>query len=63
MERSAGLTDEQKELVRVAAARVIADHDAGRVVDPYTLRWARHIVEHVRPLGRPVGTGEPAEVF
>ena len=55
------MTDEQKELMRVAAARVVADHEAGRVVDPHTLRWARHVVKYIKPLGRPLGQGEPVE--
>lgn len=44
------MTAEQRELTRLCAVRVIADHDAGRVVDPQTLAWARAFVAGVMPL-------------
>jgi hypothetical protein len=57
------MTAEQRELTRLCAVRVIADHDAdhdaGRVVDPQTLAWARAFVAGVMPLGRPLGDGAP----
>lgn len=53
------MTDEQRELMRIAAQRVIDDHKAGRRCDKDALAWARNIVAHIKPLGRPLGTGEP----
>lgn len=54
------MTDEQVELMRQCAQRVIDNHAAGRIVDPYTLDWARSLVALVPPLGRPLGEGRPA---
>ena len=36
------MTGDQKQLVIVAAKSVQAEHDAGRLVDPYRLAWAQH---------------------
>lgn len=50
---------ERNELIRQAAARVIENAENGRGVDPFTLAWARQFCAEHRPLGRPLGTGEP----
>ena len=50
---------EHKELIRIAAQRVVDQHAAGRCVDPSSLGWARSVVEATPALGRPLGTGEP----
>lgn len=52
---------ERNELIRRAAASVVADHDAGRVVDPETLTWARQIAATFKPLPRPLGPGATDE--
>ena len=46
--------------MRVAAQRVIDNSRAGRMVFAETLAWAEHVVATTPPLGRPLGTGEPA---
>lgn len=51
------MTDEQRELMRIAAQRVLDDHASGLRNDPSALAWARHVVAHIKPLGRPVGPG------
>lgn len=51
---------EQRELQRMAAQRVIDSAEAGRCVDPHSLEWARGVVKTTAPLGRELGTGEPA---
>lgn len=53
------MTDEQRELLRIAAQRVIDDHAAGRRIQSDALAWARNLVAQIKPLGRPLGTGEP----
>lgn len=53
------MTDEQRELARRCALSVLADHEAGRVVDPQTLAWARAFVASVKPLCGPLGDGAP----
>ncbi len=55
------MTDEQRELMRIAAQRLLDDHEGGRKVSPDALAWARHVVALVRPLGRPLGTGAPID--
>lgn len=52
--------EELAELMRVASARVVARAARGERVDPITLARSRRIVATQRPLGRPLGTGEPA---
>lgn len=54
------MTEEQRELMRQCAQRVVDNDAAGRIVDPHTLDWARSIVALVMPLGRPLGDGTPA---
>lgn len=56
------LHEERRELMRIAAQRVVDDHAAGRRIDPEALRWARGIVSRFRPLGRPLGDGVPSRV-
>lgn len=50
---------ERRELLRRAAASVVADHTAGRVVDPHTLTWARQVVQNNAPLQGWLGDGRP----
>lgn len=50
---------ERRELFRIAAQRLIDDNASGRKVDREALQWARGIVAYVKPLGRPLTTGEP----
>lgn len=52
------MTAEQQELMRMCAQRMIEQANEGRILDPRTLKWAQWTVLHVRPLGRPIGTGE-----
>lgn len=49
---------EKDELFRIAAQRTVDDAAAGRKVDPHWLKQARGIVARVKPLGRPLSTGE-----
>lgn len=51
---------EQRELMRIAAQRVIDNAKSGRLVFAETLAWAEHVVATTPPLGRPLGTGDPA---
>lgn len=48
------------ELKRLAGARILANAESGRRYDRVTLRWARMFCAAHKPLGRPLGTGEPA---
>lgn len=61
---SAARTPQQRaelaELQRIAAARVLARAARGEQVTTFTLAWARRTVATHKPLGRPLGTGEPA---
>lgn len=41
---------ERAELIRLCAARVIADHEAGRRNDPAALEWARGEAKKHQPL-------------
>ncbi len=52
------VTDEQRELMRIAAQRVIDDTRVGRKVAPDVMAWAKAWAA-IKPLGRPLGTGEP----
>jgi hypothetical protein len=52
--------EERRELFRIAAQGLIDHHEAGRTVDPHALKWAKHMVTYIKPLGRPLGTGDPA---
>ena len=52
---------ERRELMRVAAARIVENHEQGRrTADPESLQWAQAFVRANPPLGRPLGTGAPA---
>lgn len=53
------LAEERRELLRIAAQRVIDDTASGLRDDPHALAWAQHTVRMIKPLGRPLGTGEP----
>lgn len=53
------MTDEQRELMRIAAQNVLNDVKAGRKRDRQAVQWAERIVAQIKPLGRPLGTGEP----
>ncbi len=55
----AAATAERNELMRQACERAIKRHEAGEVVDPFHLSWARQIVACIPALNRPIGTGEP----
>ena len=55
------MTDEQRELMRIAAQRVVDDHKAGRRISQEALQWARQIVATCKPLGLPLGTGDPTD--
>jgi len=52
--------EERNELMRAACERAIKRHEAGEVVDPFHLSWARQIVACIPALNRPLGTGEPS---
>ena len=54
------MTDEQSELMRQCAQRVIDNHAAGRGIDPDTLKWAERIVAKLPPMNRPIGDGSSA---
>jgi hypothetical protein len=49
---------EKQELIRLCAVRVLYLHREGRKTDPEALQWAKRIVAQIKPLGRPLGTGE-----
>ena len=53
------MTDEQRELMRIAAQNDLNDVKAGRKRDRQAVQWAERIVAQINPLGRPLGTGEP----
>ena len=55
------MTDEQRELMRIAAQRVVDAHKAGRRISQEALQWARQIVATFKPLGLPLGTGDPTD--
>lgn len=51
--------EEQAELMRIAAQSALDRSDGGRKLSPEARGWAlRHA--SIKPLGRPLGTGEPA---
>jgi len=47
-----------RELILTAARTVLAHHDAGRVVDPYALKWACTVLA----INAPAPTTQPEEV-
>ena len=51
---------EQRELMRIAAVRALQHSDGGRRLDPDARRWALHWAK-VKPLGRALSDGVPAE--
>lgn len=55
---TARILAERQELIRRCAARVIADHQAGRGSDPHRLlQWARGVVAAIQPLPGPLSDG------
>jgi hypothetical protein len=53
---------ERNELTRIAASRILENHEMGRkIADSETLAWARAFVRMHKPLCRPLGTGEPRQ--
>lgn len=54
------MTDEQRELIRIAAQRVLDDARAGRKYSDDAMVWARHWAS-IRPLGRALSAGVPDE--
>lgn len=56
------MTDEQRELMRIAAQRLLDDVQSGNKRDADAVAWARRIVATHKPLGRPLGTGEPQQL-
>ena len=52
------MTAEQRELMRIAAQSALARSRNGRELEPHARRWAQHWAS-IKPLGRPMGTGEP----
>jgi hypothetical protein len=53
------LMEERDELMRQAAQRYVDQVAAGRPADKDHLAWAQHTVQRIKPLNRPLGTGEP----
>ena len=52
---------ERRELLRLAAARIVDNHEHGRrMADEETLIWARDFVAMNPPLGRPLTPGVPS---
>jgi hypothetical protein len=52
------MTDEQRELMRIAAQSALARSRNGRDLEPDARRWAQHWAS-IKPLGRPLGDGAP----
>lgn len=48
---------ERQELIRLCAARVVADHHAGRGNDPHRLAWAKSVIASTPPLHGPLSDG------
>ena len=51
--------EERRELFRIAAQSALNRSRGGRDLSPDARRWAQHWAR-VKPLGRPLSTGEPA---
>ena len=49
--------EERRELLRLCHARIVANHEAGRGVDPIALQQARQFLARTKPLGRPLSDG------
>ena len=52
------MTPEQRELMRIAAQSALARSRNGRDLNPDARSWAMHWAS-LKPLWRPLGTGEP----
>ena len=50
--------EERRELMRIAAQSALDRSRGGRDLDPEAREWANHWAA-VKPLGGPMGTGEP----
>lgn len=50
--------EERRELFRIAGQSALDRSRGGRDLDPEARAWAQHYAAF-KPLGRPVGTGEP----
>lgn len=50
--------EERRELMRIAAQSALDRSDGGKKLDLEARAWAKHYAA-VKPLGRPLGTGEP----
>ena len=51
--------EERRELFRIAGQSALDRSRGGRDLDPEARRWEQHWAS-VKPLGRALGTGEPA---
>ena len=54
------MTEEQNELMRIAAQSALDRSDNGRTLEPYAKRWAQHWASQ-KPLGRPLSDGVPLD--
>jgi hypothetical protein len=54
------MTDEQRELMRIAAQSTLDRSRGGRDLEADVRRWATHWAKQ-KPIGRPLSTGEPAD--
>jgi len=54
------MTDEQRELMRIAAQSALDRSRGGRDLDPDARRWATHWASQ-KPLGRPLSDGAPLD--
>lgn len=54
------MTDEQRELMRVAAQSALNRSRNGRDLSPDARRWASHWAA-IPPLGRPLSSGDPVQ--
>lgn len=48
---------ERRELMRLAAARIVHRYESGDDVEPETLQWAQHFVRVVPALATPLSEG------
>jgi hypothetical protein len=53
------MTEEQRELMRIAAQSALNRSRNGRDLTPDARQWAQHWAS-IKPLGRPLSSGEPA---
>ena len=54
------MTDEQRELMRIAAQSTLDRSRGGRDLEPDARRWATHWANQ-KPIGKPLSTGEPID--